>query len=141
MTTTAWAHLPNAEQIDRVLAHVKIHPERWNAVGGVIRDAAWNAAWGAAWGAVRDAAWNAAWNAAWGAAWGAVRGAVRDAVWGAAWNAAWNAAWGAILALIAYDDCAHYLNLTPGAVRVAASAGVPAAILLLPAVIAMEKTT
>ena len=45
----------------------------------------------------------------------------------------------ALLALVAYDDCAHYLNLPSGAVRVAASVDIPAATLLLPAVIAMEQ--
>ena len=49
--TTAWARLPNAEHIDRVLAHLKAHPDRWSAAW----DAAWDAARGAAWGAARGA--------------------------------------------------------------------------------------
>ena len=57
--TTAWAHLPNATHIDRVLAHLKQHPDRWGAARGAARGAAWgaarDAAWGAAWGAARDA--------------------------------------------------------------------------------------
>ena len=48
---TAWTHLPNAAHIDRMLAHTKQHPARWDA------------AWGAARGAARDAAWDAAWGA------------------------------------------------------------------------------
>ena len=60
--TTAWAHLPNAAHIDRVLAHLKQHPDRWNAARGAARGAAWDAAWGAARGAARGAAWNAAWD-------------------------------------------------------------------------------
>ena len=52
---TAWAHLPNARHIDRVLAHLKQHSERWNAARGAARDAARDAAWDA----VRGAAWDA----------------------------------------------------------------------------------
>ena len=55
MTTTAWAHLPNAKRIDRVLADLREHPQRWDSA----RDAALDAAWDAA----RDAAWVAAWGA------------------------------------------------------------------------------
>ena len=61
--TTAWAHLPNAQHIDRVLAHLKQHPDRWDAARGAARDAAR----GAAWGATRDAARDAARGAALGA--------------------------------------------------------------------------
>ena len=52
---TAWAHLPNAAHIDRVLAHLSAHPERWDAAW----DAAWDAIRNAAPGAARGAAWNA----------------------------------------------------------------------------------
>jgi hypothetical protein len=58
--TTAWAHLPNAAHIDRVLASLAATPELW--------DAAWDAAWGAAW----DAAWDDARDDARGAARGAI---------------------------------------------------------------------
>ena len=39
----AWAHLPNAAHIDRILTHLREHPECW----GAARDVAWGAAWGA----------------------------------------------------------------------------------------------
>ena len=106
-----WSHLPNAAHISRVLVHLAQNPEAWSA--------AWDAAWDAARGAARDAAWDAA------------RGAARDAARGAAW--------GALSALIAYDDCAHLLDQTPGFVRGHINlTNEPAAILLLPAVIAMQ---
>jgi len=119
-----WSHLPNASHIDSILASVKAHPEQW--------DAAWGAAWGAAWDAVR------------GAAWDAVRGAAYDAAWVAAYDAAWSATWdaarGAILALVAYDDCAQYLDMTSDQLRVwAALSEHPAPILLIPALVAREK--
>ena len=127
MTTTAWAHLPNAAHIDRVLASMKKNPEKWSA--------AWYAAG------------NAAGGAAWDAAWGAVRGAVRGAAWDAAWNAArdesrdeaQDAAWGAILALIAWDDCAKYLSMTSDQLSMwAVLSESPAAILLQPYMQARE---
>lgn len=127
MTTTAWAHLPNVEQIDRVLAHLKAHPERWSTA----RSAAWDM--------VSDVAWSAARNVAWNTADDAARSAARDALVNTIWNTSWPTIRDAVLALATYNDCAHYLDLPPGAVRVAASAGIPAAILLLPAVIAMES--
>ena len=103
--TTAWAHLPNAQHIDRMLAHLSQHPARWRAA--------------------RGAAWDAAWDAARGAAWGAARGA----------------AWGAVAALVAWDDCAYLLGQTPELLRVQINlVGDHRAVLLLPAVIAMEET-
>ena len=53
---TAWAALPNARHIDRVLADLQARPDA--------RDAAWDAARGAAWDAARAAAWDAARDAA-----------------------------------------------------------------------------
>ena len=109
---TAWAHLPNAAHIDRVLAHLKQHSERWAA----------------AWGAARDAAGDAAW------------GAARDAARGAAWGAARGAAWDAIAALVAWDDCAYLLDQTPELLRAQINlVGDNRAVLLLPAVIAMKE--
>ena len=62
--------------------------------------------------------WNAAWNAA------------RDAAGGAAWRA--------ILALIAYDDCAHMLDSDPDDLRILSKLGVDAATLMIPAAIAFK---
>ena len=115
MTTTAWAHLPNAAHIDRVIASVKANPEQWLARHGVRLDhlAAWNAARGMVLVQARDAAWDAAWDASWGGA----REAARDA----------------LLALVAYDDCAYMLDSDPGELAVLAKFGDPRAVLLLPA--------
>jgi hypothetical protein len=128
---TAWAHLPNAKHIDRILASLKANPEKWNSGWNSTREAAWDAVWGAAWDAVWGAAWDAVWGAVCGAAWNAARGAT--------FHAARDAARGAIAALIAWDDCAYLLESDVDALRIYAALGVPAAILLLPAVIAMEK--
>ena len=67
------------------------------------------------------------WNAAYAAAW--------DAAWDAARGAAWDAAWGACAALLAWDYAGDILSMEPDAVRLLASAGDHAAVLMLPAVI------
>lgn len=117
---TEWSHLPNAAHIDRVLESVKAHPEQWTT--------AWTTAWAAAWAAASNAARFAA------------RFAALDAAWAAAGEAIWGAAGAAILALIAYDDCAQYLDMSSDQLKVwAILSENPAAVLLLPAVIAFEK--
>ena len=39
MKKSSWSDLPNAHHIDRIIAHVKANPDKWNAAGG----AAWDA--------------------------------------------------------------------------------------------------
>ena len=125
---TAWSHLPNAGYIDRVLASLKAYPDEWSA------------AWDAARSMARGMAYDAARDEAWDMARGAARGAARDAVRTAARGMAYGAAWGAVAALIAYDDCAHYLDMPSDQLRVwAILSEKPAAILLLPANIAFEQ--
>jgi hypothetical protein len=125
--TTAWAHLPNATHIDRVLASLAATPKAWTAAWTAARDAAWTAAWTAARSAIRSATWDAAWDAA------------RSASGDAAGDAAWGAAWGAIVALLAWDDCAVFLDMPPDAVRLVAASGHHPAILLLPAAIVFSS--
>jgi hypothetical protein len=129
----AWDHLPNAQHIDWVLATVKQHPKIW----ATSRHATYNVDWTAARDAARYAAWiaagAAAGDAAGEAAWRAVRSAARASV------AARDTAWIAILALIAYDDCAHLLDMPSDRLKMwAALTEQPAAVLLLSAVIARE---
>ena len=112
-----WSHLPNAHHIDRVIESSNKHPEIWVA------------------------AWASAGPVAWDAAWDSIRNAAR--------SAAWNAAAGrtrlptnrnAVMALIAYDDSAKYLDMTSEQLRTwTILSEDPAAILLLPAVVAFER--
>jgi len=96
-TLPAWAHLPNASHIDRILAHAKAHPERWNATRDATRDATR----------------------------GATRGAARDA----------------IAALVAWNECSYLLDWPEDQVRAHyALTQDPAALLLLPAVLALNLT-
>ncbi len=123
-----WADLPNAEPINRVLAHFKAHPERWTTT--------------------KDETWEKAVSAAWYAAYVRSRVGARDAVLAAAvattphksgWphDAAWYAVSGALVALVAYDGCAYHMT-RPNLTKVDAEAGVTEAVLLLPAALAME---
>ena len=124
--TTAWAHLPNAAHIDRVLAALAATPELWGAAWGAARGAGRDAAWGAAWDAALDTALDTARGAAWGAARDAARGTAR------------GVARGAIAALVAWDDCAVFLDMPPDAVRLVAASGHHPAVLLLPAAIVLD---
>ena len=108
---TAWAHLPNAAHIDKVIASSKATPKQWTQRRWVC--ASWSVAW--------DDAWEAAMNA------------VRSSAWNAARDAAWYFARDAVLALIAYDDCAFMLDSDPGELAILAALGDRRAILLLPA--------
>ena len=109
---SAWSHLPNAAHIDRVITSLKANPEIWNAASA----------------ATGMAFWSEAWNVA------------SDAAWDVASDAARYMAWGVILALIVYDDCRKYLDMPSEKLETwILLSEQPAAILLLPAVIAFER--
>lgn len=145
--TTAWSHLPTAVHIDRILASVKSHPEEWSAAWDAAQDGSSDAARNVA----RVAAWNVAVNAARAATLAASRYEARDAARNVAravsyraWRVAdcgeLDAAWAAIATLIAWDDCARWLDMPSDQLRVwGALSEDPACILLLPAVVAFEK--
>ncbi len=123
------AALPNAVHIARVLTSLKANPKAWASARAAARADAWASAWAAAradaWAAARDTAWGPARAPAWDAAWAAARTAARDT------------AWGALLALIAWDDSARLLSLTPDQLQAHHMVTEdPAAVLLLPAVMA-----
>jgi len=75
----------------------------------------------------------------WSAALDAARGAARGATWHAARGAAWSAALGAVIALVAYDDCAHMLDSEPDDLRILSKLGSNAATLMIPASIAFKS--
>ena len=118
--SNVWDNLTNAKHIDKVLAHSALNPKKWVARFGPAREACLPRR--AVWDTSRVAARNAAWNAAW---MNAGAGRVRVAVWDA------------IQTLIAYDDCGYLLDFTPQQIHLYACLGVPAAVLLEPAVKAM----
>ena len=139
--TTEWSHLPNAAHIDQVLSSLQSHPKVWASAGDAtrlaVRDTAVYAAWWATRLADRWEARYAARNAAEDTTWDTILAA--DASRDAARLAARLAAHDAIAALIAWDDCAPYLDMTSDQLEVwAILSKEPAAVLLLPAVTAFE---
>ena len=134
----AWSNLPNAAHIDAILTDASARPEVWDVtwrgvhaeicadVQGLARDVA-------TWHGSRDVARNRGWVAA--------RAAVRYAAWDTKWLIATGlSVRDAIRALIAWDESAALLDLTPDALRtiidVADGDVKHQAVLLLPAVIA-----
>ena len=138
MTTTEWAHLPNAAHIDRVIADMAQRPDAWDEAWKVQQPEVWEV-------------WTDAWLAAIMAEQrrrhiqGYAERAAVDAAWKAVWNAAgeWvhdearEAARGAILALAAWDDAGPFLDTPVPALRLYAANGSPVAILILPAAAAL----
>ena len=97
---SAWSVLPNATHIDRIIESLKTHPDIWTADFDTAR------------GAARKEAFVATLNADRVAAWDAARVAVLNAADNASYDAAWEGAWSSIVALIAWDDSAQFLELT-----------------------------
>jgi hypothetical protein len=113
-----WDDLPNAKHIDRVLNRGRARRSEWADARIVTRKVEW------------DTAWKASWDAA--------LKMLRGSIWDEVWNDSRGVGMGAV-ALVAWDDCAYILDLHPDVVRTLAGAGNPAAVLLLPAVIAMYE--
>ena len=121
----SWSHLPNASLIDWVLKSLKTNTDSWNRARDAARDAArnvaWNAAYAAIWGMARDATLRAAW------------GMARDVAYDAARGVGYDTARDSLLALVAYDDCRQYLDMTYDQLKIyALLSEKPAAVLLLP---------
>ena len=116
MTTTAWAHLPNAAHIDRVIASAKAHPKHWALAWSAIHHPVWDHEQRVAWDAVRADIQKQGWI---------------TAVY--ALSAAGYAGQGAVIALIAYDDCAYMLDSDPSELAILAKFGDRRAVLILPA--------
>lgn len=135
---TAWHNLPNAEHIDRILADLKARHEVWAvaraAVGDAERDVAWAALGAAVWPAARAAVGDAARAAVGDAAWAAARDANKHE----ARSAAYVAAYDAVLALIAWDHASSYLKLPPEQVLMLSRLGINEAVLMCPAVLALN---
>jgi len=129
--TTAWAHLPTAEHIDRILGDLMCRPHIWDGeydigskhAADVVRPA-WISAMVVA-GCMRE--WVAIDNMT---ARGPRVGYRTDA---------WEAATDAIVALLATPDSAYILDLHPDVVRLMAASGNEPAILLEATVRAQAK--
>ena len=127
-----WSHLANAKHIDRIIAQGKANTMVWN-----VSTRRWVR--GAAEVAAEVAAFKAAYEVAGAAVYDALYDAVHDDDWAAA-DKAWRAAYDAILALVAWDHASGLMDLPAEQVKVLALLGDQAAILLYPAIEAMETT-
>ena len=125
--TSEWSHLANAKHIDRIIGHVKANPTPWDEVTHEVTFAAVRKAFNAA------AAVATPRNTAWSAAWDAAAEAQRDN-----WSSMWEATRSAILALVAWDRAGGLMDLPAEQVKVLALLGDQAAILMYPAIRAME---
>jgi len=126
----AWDDLPNAKHIDRVMEHAVAHPDKWQR-------AAYNVPV-----EVRADALNEFRDQMLAAGREEQCAAARAAIWGmlaSHQRRIGESARTAITALVAWDDCAYILDLHPDVVRTLSGAGNNAAILMLPAVIAMYE--
>ena len=121
MTATAWAHLPNAKHIDRILASLEAHPDKWEA----------------AWTETQTATYIEAWDAAYIAG----RGPERTAAQAAAQYASPYESWSAISALIAWDDCAYMLELPEDALKLLRAVDNQQALLLSAAAKILKETS
>ena len=127
---TAWADLPNAKHIDRVIASVRQNPEKWKESHSMLR---------------RDSEFQIKQLFASLAVKGRMLGTERLSVYYVAKDCVEELDTGSLaaslLALTAYDDCAYLLDQKPDQVKLLAGLGVESAILLLPAVIALNDNT
>jgi len=126
----AWDHLPNAKLIDWAIADMSANPSAWITAMDFVGRAR------EAYQFARDVVLAAEQHPDRKAAWWAAFDAVRKVKYGVSQNIAGDA----IAALIAYDDCPKYLDMTPDELRVWAElSNDPSCILLLPMVIRMRE--
>ena len=123
-----WSHLANAKHIDRIIAHVEANRATWNAAKWAVSKAE------------RSAARYAAFNAAAAVVADEAGANALSQRLQAAHDAACDAANTAILALVVWDQAGGLMNLPAEQVKVLAILGDQAAILMYPAIVAMETT-
>ena len=112
-----WEYLPNAKHMVRALAHFRDYQEKWDEAAISLNK-------------------NPNHNRMWADAWSHLPVDENIFEYSRAASQTWTIR-GAIRALMAYDDCAYMLDLTPEQIHLYACLGVPAAVLLEPAVKAM----
>jgi hypothetical protein len=101
--TTAWAHLPNAQHVDWVLADLKARPALWDRAQKEATDQIGKGQYLSA----RDEARKTVWPTHRDAAWGIVSAGSKLPY---VWEDSWPAAYTVCLALLAYDECGPLLN-------------------------------
>ena len=130
---SAWSDLSNARHIDRVIETLNSHHDIWYKTRWVVQTVEFdNGVVSESRAKARKELHRANRLEVWYAA--------QVAIIGASHGAPGPGARAAILALVTYDDCDQYLNMSSDQLRVwSLLTEHPAAILLLPAVIAFER--
>ena len=122
----AWDNLPNGKRIDAVLAHYELHPNRWDRVFALASRPERTAACAAATRHTATAGLGEMWDKVW------------DAIPDNRLNTI-RALWDATRALITWDEAGDMLDMSVEEVQALAMVGIHAAVLLLPAAIAMNE--
>jgi hypothetical protein len=126
--SNVWDSLPNAKHIDFVLEHIKQNTDKWNtATTAAERNIEWIDAWDVSRVEINNKGRESKWYKC------AKKLLMITAAPG------WASLDNTLNALFAYDDCAHLLYSDPKEVELLAKLGAPAAILLLPACIAISS--
>ena len=130
-----WSHLPNAVHIDAILHSAFTYPSYWSVPSHnqqsrmqftqMSAESRRNQWCQLAADAISDAAWDAAVH--------------HNDASSIKQRACWRNARYAAMALVLYENCSYLLNMPSEQVRVLAGIALPAAILLLPAVVAFES--
>ena len=136
--TTAWSHLPNATHIDRITADLKTNSAIWttamNIMTSDMRHMGVSGGIRSAKDSTREVLYASNDNKS-------TLDAIRDAVWAVTRGpSAYIAAFNAIVALMAWPESADYLSLPRDQAHMMAMIGDQRAILILPAIIAFEKS-
>lgn len=126
---SAWSNLPNAEHIDRVLQSANQYPDIWREI------------WFTARSSIPDTTWNVAWSEVWLAMISAGRTQIVNYVCNNDHEMlSKGLARSSLLALITYDDCGQYLDMSSEQLHAWAILTEQSAIwLLLPAALVFER--
>ena len=129
----SWQDLPNVAHIERILADLQANPGNWSKswravkskTGMLVRTTAMYNAWDKTVEQNRNQSWHEVWDSMADAAKSMdARDAAEQAVW----------------ALVTWDDAGDYLDMTQAQLEMLVKSDDPKAILLLPAVMAFEKS-
>lgn len=134
-----WSNLPNAALINRIIDDLSNNYKPWAKEWSVFADSEIETARVAARLEVHDKKRNAIWSKAVESFW-AVPNDKFHSIWDKKWDEARRVVMDATLALIAWDECGHLLDTKSEYVKSISLLGHYPAQLLLPAVIAFEKS-
>lgn len=132
-----WDSLPNGKRIDEVLEFTK---HNLGAAWMASRYVGWDTERITAWADARHAAWRAAFDGGRRVVWELTKDVIRNVVWDPLLDKIRDTTGDAVSALIAYDYAGELYDADLDVVELAAHAGDPAAVLMLPMLRVMRHT-